>query len=155
MKYEIGDFSIRPGYLMEAEKISEMINSAYSITDNWYKKEGNDKRVKPDGSTVTELMAEGAPGVVLVACSRDNKQLYGCVHAEWLSGDMGSIPGYPEHTKNYSFHLLSVPEKYAGHGIGKALVSTAEKMLKIRPDESVTCMIDIIATLGPRTRNLV
>jgi len=73
MKYTIEDYSVRPAYLSEAVEISEMINIAYSITDDWYKKDGCDKRCKPDGSTITELMAADAPGVVLVACSRDNK----------------------------------------------------------------------------------
>lgn len=41
-------------------------------------------------------MAEGTPSVILVATSRDNKELYGCVFVEWLSGEIGSIQGYPD-----------------------------------------------------------
>ena len=51
--------------------------------------------------------------------------------------------------------MLSVLEQHSGHGIGKDLVKTAEKMLKIRPENNITCTIDVMVSLGPRSRNLV
>ena len=43
-------YTIREAVEGEAVRISELINSAFAESDNWYKKEENQMRVPPDGS---------------------------------------------------------------------------------------------------------
>jgi hypothetical protein len=75
------------------------------------------KRAKTDGSTVAELMAGGS-GMFLVATSRDNKEIKGCIYVEWLTGELGTIRNWPDYTHVYSYSMLSVPDKFGGQGIG-------------------------------------
>jgi hypothetical protein len=50
-------YTIREAREGEAVLISEVINSAFAESDNWYKKPENQCRVNPDGSAHPHLLS--------------------------------------------------------------------------------------------------
>ena len=168
----------------DAVVVSELVNTAYREGDAWYKRPECVERMDKDGTTARELIASDHLGCIIVAeqYQEDPEQaptLVGAVHCQWLEGDLGTLPGFPDTTKLFYFGMLSVPQRYGGKGIGKRLTGAAIERLELeahawqreqsqevsavqcgRPSSNTWCppcsiQIDVVTSLGPRKNCLV
>lgn len=120
----IMSISIRPIQSADFAAIARIVNEAFQA-DAFFKKPGFKDRLDAEGSQLAEMLR---PGHAVLVASRNDEPI-GCIHVHWHS-DTASPHGV--------FGMLSVGQKHARGGVGKALVAAAGLCIQVALNDAAT-----------------